>query len=266
MAAAPVYKQGLVGDRDDGEFAGPERNLRMDVPRNHVGFRERHRHGAVRDGARLQACRDPLREQLLRSRPGRDIPPRATTGRSSRSTRSRRTAKASLEPYVSYLRVRGPDLVFVAGTDASGRSFLEEARRQNLNTSYMGGDGWTPLAVDTAMAEGIFVGAPFSSQDPRSEAQQFVRAYRRTLSRGPRRQRGARVRRDDAAGCCDRKSRSRRAPRFVSISLASRSRSRTRGVTGTIAFRPSGDVIGRGIVMTRVRNGALTVERAGAGS
>jgi ABC-type branched-subunit amino acid transport system substrate-binding protein len=39
-----------------------------------------------------------------------------------------------------------------------------------------------------------------------------------------------------------------------------------RGVTGTIAFRPTGDVIGRGIVMTRVRNGALAVERPGAGS
>ena len=38
------------------------------------------------------------------------------------------------------------------------------------------------------------------------------------------------------------------------------------GVTGPIAFRPSGDVIGRGIVMTRVRRGALTVERAGGGS
>ena len=27
----------------------------------------------------------------------------------------------------------------------------------------MGGDGWTPLALDTAIAEGIFVGAPFSA-------------------------------------------------------------------------------------------------------
>ena len=33
------------------------------------------------------------------------------------------------------------------------------------------------------------------------------------------------------------------------------------GVTGPIAFHQSGDVIGRGITMTRVRGGALAVER-----
>jgi len=173
--------------------------------------------------------------------------------------------KANLEPYVSYLRVRTPDLVFVAGTDASGRSFLQEARRQNLNTSYMGGDGWTPLAVDTVLAEGIYVGAPFSSQDPRSEAQQFVRAYRDRYHEDPD---------GNAALAYD-------ATMLVAAAIEKVGPSRTRirdyltglafsaphsGVTGTIAFRPTGDVIGRGIVMTRVRNGALTVERGGAGS
>ena len=33
-----------------------------------------------------------------------------------------------------------------------------------------------------------------------------------------------------------------------------------RGVTGTIRFRPDGDPIGKGIVMTRVRRGALQIE------
>jgi branched-chain amino acid transport system substrate-binding protein len=32
------------------------------------------------------------------------------------------------------------------------------------------------------------------------------------------------------------------------------------GVTGVIRFRPDGDPIGKGIVMTRVHNGALQVE------
>lgn len=85
--------------------------------------------------------------------------------------------KTSVEPFISYVRTRGADLVFVAGTDASGRSVLREARRQGLQVAFMGGDGWTPIATDTALAEGAWVGAPFSASDPREEAQQFVRAF-----------------------------------------------------------------------------------------
>jgi hypothetical protein len=34
------------------------------------------------------------------------------------------------------------------------------------------------------------------------------------------------------------------------------------GVTGPIHFLPSGDVVGRGVVMTRVRSGVLQVVRS----
>lgn len=172
---------------------------------------------------------------------------------------------ANLEPYVSYLRVRAPDLVFVAGTDASGRTFLREARRQSLNASYMGGDGWTPLAVDTAIAEGIFVGAPFSAEDPRSEAQRFVRAYRERYHEDPD---GNAALAYDAvmlmASAIEQVGLSRSAIRGWLAELVNTKPHA--GVTGSISFRASGDVIGRGIVMTRVRRGSLAVERAGAGS
>jgi branched-chain amino acid transport system substrate-binding protein len=172
---------------------------------------------------------------------------------------------ANLEPYVSYLRVRAPDLVFVAGTDASGRAFLREARRQALNSSYMGGDGWTPLALDTANSEGIFVGAPFSAEDPRAEAQRFVRAYREQYHEDPD---GNAALAYDAtmllASAIEHVGPSRSAIREWLANLTNTEPHH--GVTGPIAFQASGDVVGRGIVMTRVRNGALTVERAGAGS
>ncbi len=173
--------------------------------------------------------------------------------------------RSSLEPYVSYLRTRGPDLVFVAGTDASGRAFLREARRQLLDASFMGGDGWTPLAGDTVIAEGAFVGAPFSAQDPRSEAQRFVRAYRERYHEDPD---------GNAALAYDATMLLARA-----IEEAGPSRSGIRewlvrlgttephpGVTGSISFRETGDVVGRGVVMTRIRSGALAVERDGSGS
>lgn len=172
---------------------------------------------------------------------------------------------ANLEPYVSYLRVRAPDLVFVAGTDASGRTFLREARRQSLNASYMGGDGWTPLTLDTAVAEGVFVGAPFSAEDPRGEAQRFVRAYRERYHEDPD---GNAALAYDAvmlmANAIEQVGPSRSAIRGWLADLANTQPHA--GVTGSIAFRASGDVIGRGIVMTRVRRGALAVERNGAGS
>ena len=170
-----------------------------------------------------------------------------------------------MEPYVSYLRQRSPDLVFVAGTDASGRAFLREARRQALRAAYMGGDGWTPLTLDTAVAEGTWVGAPFSAEDPRPEAQSFVQAYRARYSEEPD---------GNAALAYD-------ATMLLAsaIEQAGTSRARVRqwlaaldgdsphaGVTGPISFQASGDVVGRGIVMTRVRGGSLAIEREGRGS
>ena len=75
-------------------------------------------------------------------------------------------------------------LVFVAGTDASGLAFLKEARRQQLTADLVGGDGWQTLAPN-ALAEGIYVGAPFSAQDPRPEVQAFVTAYKRKYNAIP---------------------------------------------------------------------------------
>jgi branched-chain amino acid transport system substrate-binding protein len=173
--------------------------------------------------------------------------------------------RTSVEPWLSWLATRAPDLVFVAGTDASGRAVLQEARRQGLRTAFMGGDGWTPLANDTIAAEGAWVGAPFSAEDPRSEAQRFVRAF---VDRHGETPDGNAALAYDATMVL-----------AAAIEQAGASRSRVRdwlanlqtgdphgGVTGPIAFNIGGDVIGRGVVMTRIRKGALTVEGGGAGS
>lgn len=173
--------------------------------------------------------------------------------------------RASFEPYVAYLRSRAPDLVFVAGTDASGRSVLREARRQSLTAAFMGGDGWTPLALDTAIAEGAFVGAPFSAEDPRPEAQRFVRAYRDAYHEDPD---GNAALAYDAtvllARAIEAAGPSRTAVQKWLTGLAATQPHA--GVTGPISFHPSGDIVGRAIVMTRVRRGSLSVEREGAGS
>jgi len=171
---------------------------------------------------------------------------------------------SSVEPFISYVRTRGADLVFVAGTDVSGRSVLREARRQGLQAAFMGGDGWTPMAVDTALSEGAWVGAPFSPSDPREEAQRFVRAFVARYHEMPD---------GNAALAYDATMLLARA-----IEQAGTSRSRVRewlaglsgdtphaGATGAITFQPNGDVRGRGVVMTRIHRGALDVASPGGG-
>jgi branched-chain amino acid transport system substrate-binding protein len=165
-----------------------------------------------------------------------------------------------LEPFVSYFQMRRPDLVFVAGTDASGIALLREARRRNLQADFMGADGWTPLIAEST-AEGIYVGAPFSPENPRAETQRFVSAYRAKYGTLPD---------GNAALAYDATRLMARA-----ITEAGPDRSAIRdwlanlgesnafaGATGVIRFGENGDPVGKGIVMTRVRNGALTMAEA----
>jgi branched-chain amino acid transport system substrate-binding protein len=169
---------------------------------------------------------------------------------------------SDFEPYVAFLRAHAPDVVFVAGTEASGVALLREARRQGLKAAFMGADGWTSVVRDTAASEGAYIGAPFSPEDARPEAQRFVAAFRQKYHLEPD---------GNAALAYD-------ATRLVAQAISEVGASRTRvrdwlasrsastafpGVTGSIRFLSTGDVVGKGYVMTRVHRGALAVDRAG---
>jgi branched-chain amino acid transport system substrate-binding protein len=262
MAAAPVYEQGLAAiatTASSPDLSGISRWTFRVISSDSANGIDMARFATARGFKRVAILYENnsygrgLADAFRRSYEGQivGLDPIPSDGRSS------------LEPYVSYLRIKSPDLVFVAGTDASGRSFLKEARRQSLNSAYMGGDGWTPLSLDTAIAEGVFVGAPFSAEDPRAEAQAFVRAYREQYHEDPD---GNAALGYDAtmvlADAIENVGASRSAIREWLAGLATGQPHA--GVTGPIAFRESGDVIGKGIVMTRVRRGSLAVER-GAG-
>ena len=166
----------------------------------------------------------------------------------------------NFEPYISFLQRRAPDIVFVAGTEVSALGVLREARRQNFRAAFLGGDGWTGIVADTAAAEGAYVAAPFSAQDPRREAQEFVRAFRARY--GGLEPDGNSALAYDAtrlvARAIERGGGTRAGVRDW---LASTDRGEPfRGVTGDIKFDSSGDVQGKGFVFTRVRKGSLLVE------
>ena len=167
----------------------------------------------------------------------------------------------NFEPYVAYFRQRRPDLVFVAGTDASGLHFIREARRQRLDANLLGGDGWTGLTVDTANAEGVYVGAPFSADDPRPEVQQFVAAFRARYGVTPDHNASLAYDATRLLVAAAEAGRDRRAIRDHLAGLDERSA--YRGVNGPIRFGEDGDPVGSGILITRIQNGALRVAEGG---
>jgi branched-chain amino acid transport system substrate-binding protein len=163
-----------------------------------------------------------------------------------------------LEPFVSFYAREKADIVFSAGTDASGLALLREARRQGFAPVFLGGDGWTGVVTDTVASDGSYVGAPFTAEDPRSEAQTFVRAFRNKYGRIPD---------GNAALAYD-------ATKLVAkaIEAAGPNRARVRawlaalderhafvGVTGAIRFQADGDPVGKSFVMTHVTRGLLEV-------
>jgi branched-chain amino acid transport system substrate-binding protein len=163
------------------------------------------------------------------------------------------------EPFVSYYRQRGPDLIFVAGTEAAGITLVREVRRQRLDVDLLGGDGWTGLSVDTANAEGVWVGAPFTAEDPRPDARRFVHAFRTKFGYAPD---GNAALAYDAtmllAHAVQKVGRDR--VRIRDFLATAGPRDAYHGVTGMIRFHRSGDPIARSFVMTRIQRGALVVQ------
>ncbi len=166
-----------------------------------------------------------------------------------------------VEAFVSYYMVHKPDVVFVAGTEVSGSAVIRESRRQHLDVDFVGGDGWSGIAGDTA-AQGAYVSLPFAVTDPRPEAQAFVKAFRARYAMTPD---------QNAALAYD-------ATMVVARAVAAVGDDRAKvrdylasggarggayaGVTGAIRFGGDGDPVGREFVMARVDRGELTVEGA----
>ena len=164
----------------------------------------------------------------------------------------------SFEPFVSYFKQRKPDVIFVAGTDNSGLAFLKEVRRQQLGVDLIGGDGWSGLSVDTARAQGVFAGVPFTAQDPRPEAQKFVQAFETKYHMSPDNNAALAY---DATQLLYQASQSvgtdRQKIRDYLADLTPETA--FHGVTGSISFLPSGDPVGKSVVMTRIDHGKLRV-------
>ena len=167
------------------------------------------------------------------------------------------TSASDYSAYIAfYEQVAHPDIVFVAGVDATGRGILREAQRQGFAATFLGGDGWIGVAADTSAAEGAYIGVPFDAAETNPTTRAFVDAFRRKFNREPDAYAAlaydAGMMMADAAYSANG---NRAAVREHLATLGERGG--YAGVTGRIRFDGRGDPQERKIVMTRVRNGAL---------
>jgi branched-chain amino acid transport system substrate-binding protein len=139
---------------------------------------------------------------------------------------------------------------------------MREARRQGLQATFLGGDGWQGVVTDTAAANGIYVGTPFTAQSPDTAARRFVAAYKAKYGKVPD---------AHAALAYD-------ATRLLARAIAEAGPTRDgvraylaglteatafHGVTGDIRFGAStNDPVGNNFRVTRVVGGLMMPERA----
>lgn len=167
----------------------------------------------------------------------------------------------SAEPYVSYLKTKEPQIVFIAGRVASGLKILHEAKRQGFTPIFLGGDGWQGIVSDKATSEGTYIGMSFTSEDPSPAAKKFVAAFRKKFNSIPDAHAALAY---DATQLVAQALRERGPNRkAVRDYLQSLTRETAyAGLTGPAYFETSGDPVGMRFRVLRVHNGLLTVASA----
>jgi branched-chain amino acid transport system substrate-binding protein len=160
------------------------------------------------------------------------------------------------EPFVSFIKMKQPGIVFVAGRENSALRILREAKRQGVDAVFIGGDGWQGIVGDAVAAEGAYVGTSFNAEDPAPEVQRFVRAFSARYQAKP--DAFAALAYDAThliAQALAKNGRSREGVREYLRSL--KATNAYQGVTGPVYFNDSGDPIGMGFHVAQVMDGML---------
>jgi branched-chain amino acid transport system substrate-binding protein len=165
-------------------------------------------------------------------------------------------ALADAEPFISYYKMKKPGIVFVASRDQAALAILREARRQQLDAVFIGGDGWQSIVVDSTASEGAYVGTSFNADDPSPAVQRFTRAFRKRFDAIP--DAFAALGYDATmlvAQAILRKGGNRSDIRDYIASLDADHP--FEAVTGPVYFSEGGDPLGMAFRVTRVSHGSL---------
>jgi branched-chain amino acid transport system substrate-binding protein len=167
----------------------------------------------------------------------------------------------TLEPYVSRMRAAGVDVLMLAADVPGAELALRELRRQGLRWPVIGSDALVGIEGDGALAEGVHVSSAYMPDRSGDKNAAFVvQFFRATQGQRP----------NDVAGltydsiqllasALEAVGPDRRALRDFVASVGGR-RQAFDGVTGRIAFDGNGDVPGKPLTITVVRNGRLVAE------
>jgi len=160
------------------------------------------------------------------------------------------------EPFISYYKLRRPGIIFVASRDHAALTILREAKRQQLDAIFLGGDGWQSIVADTAASEGAYVGTSFNAEDRSPTVQRFVRAFTKRYDTTP--DAFAALGYDATmlvARAISKKGGDRRAVRDYLASLDAEHP--FDALAGSLYFSEGGDPLGMGFSVARVSHGAL---------
>jgi branched-chain amino acid transport system substrate-binding protein len=165
-------------------------------------------------------------------------------------------ALTDAEPFITYFGSRRPGIVFVASRDQVALAVLREARRQNFNAVFIGGDGWQSIVSDSAASEGAYVGSSFNADDSDPRVQRFVQAFRKKHGVNP--DAFAALSYDATMLVAQAISKAGRDRRGVRDYIAALDAEHPfEGVTGAAYFSPGGDPLSMGFRVARVSHGAL---------
>jgi branched-chain amino acid transport system substrate-binding protein len=165
-------------------------------------------------------------------------------------------ALTDAEPFISYYKMKKPGIVFVASRDQAALTILREARRQQFDAVFLGGDGWQSIVTDSATSDGAYVGTSFNADDPSPAVQRFTRAFRKRYNALP--DAFAALGYDATmlvARAIARRGADRGAIRSYIASLDADHP--FEGVTGPAYFSDGGDPLGMAFRVTRVSHGTL---------
>jgi branched-chain amino acid transport system substrate-binding protein len=162
----------------------------------------------------------------------------------------------SFEPYAAYFKRNVPDLLFAATTQDPAIAMLREVRRQRVPVTFLsiGGSSWASAVMDSALSEGIYLATPFDTKIDRPQVRAFVRAFQAKFHRAPD---------GDAALAYDATKLTMQAIRAVGPNRARilnylhalTIQHAADGVTGPLAFAPTGDPTGRSFVFLKAHGG-----------
>jgi branched-chain amino acid transport system substrate-binding protein len=163
---------------------------------------------------------------------------------------------ATVEPFISYYKIRRPGIIFVASREPAALAILREAKRQQLEAVFVGGDGWQGIVTDPAASEGAYVGSSFNAEDPSPAVKRFVAAFRKRYDATP--DADAALAYDATmlvARAISKKGADRRGIRDYLSSLDAEHS--FEGLGGSLYFSEGGDPLGMGFRVARVTHGAL---------